>query len=607
VEFVDEYSKFSRKEQKCRLSLIDNISREEFEHRLQLLAYKRDEIEALCNQRELPIFDKLVLLGEEEPEFFEEVEEPEEEGQEEEFFPQQDFTPPEEQQMEEDDINEVPAWVRALITNQQTQLEAITRLLEMGAAQQRNGHDSRPIRTEHIYDFEPSDTADDMTYYFFLERINDMVAQYGENKVLPSLVTCLKNERAKTWYASLSKEDKNSLRESTQGWKTILKCDFGIKPFRAKQLAARETFAFAQGCSVLKYFDIKIACLRISEVDDEDMQCHEIKEGLRDPEFCTAMRLSAGDNTTSWMHQELISLESDCKALWQKSQRPVRPVFADRRNNGARQPGSAARSENKFSERGCSTSRGRGRSRGGSQFTPRNKERLAITASASTKPPRPCRFCGADHWDQECTYAATKPKASAYHCYNTDVSEEEFASAEDTYEALQSEVFAVAEDEREMSDDSQDSNESIDQYFDDCDDNESATSATAKFAPPPKAPPSTCESITHAYGHVILVDTTRKYACETCDHDYPTRNKLFAHLREKNHFKRAQTELLSDEVQVIESNAPTETMGTGYAFRDHNFTEIKYRLSKDNPEDYGCLDTGSGMSLIDEGLLSHLP
>jgi len=134
-----------------------------------------------------------VLLAEEEPEYFEEVEDPSE-PIEEELFEETMSTPP-----------SIPAWAQTIIQNQQAQLDNITRLLE---AQEENAggdaltqaapaRDNRPVRAEYIYDFSPADSPDDMSYHFFIERINDMVAQYDEERVLPSLVSCLKNERAR--------------------------------------------------------------------------------------------------------------------------------------------------------------------------------------------------------------------------------------------------------------------------------------------------------------------------------------------------------------------------------------------------------------------------
>ena len=72
-------------------------------------------------------------------------------------------------------------------------------------------------------------------------------------------------------------------------------------------------------------------------------------------------------------------------------------------------------------------------------------ERLAITASSSTTTPRPCRFCGDNHWDRDCTYY--RPNATAYHLYHVDTTEQEYGDAENIYKSLQSEVFSTREND----------------------------------------------------------------------------------------------------------------------------------------------------------------
>jgi len=201
------------------------------------------------------------------------------------------------------------------------------------------------------------------------------------------------------------------MRASTQGWKYILKRDFSIKLFRAKQLAAREKFSFSQGRSVLNYFDKKIACLRISGIEDEDMQCHEIKDGIKDPELRSLIRLHGADNTTAWLRQELIDTENDAKSLWQKNQRAAPPTRSQfqLRCGGARGASRSdtsllrdSRDERRFpakdkdkDKKGEAPHRGAMRGRG--TGSGRISERLAIAASASERPLRPCRFCGGNH------------------------------------------------------------------------------------------------------------------------------------------------------------------------------------------------------------------
>jgi len=567
------------------------------------------------------------LLAEEEPEYFEEVEDPSEPVEEELFEETSDMST----------SSSIPAWAQTIIQNQQAQLDNITRLLEVQEENAGDAHipaaparDNRPVRAEYIYDFSPADSPDDMSYHFFIERINDMVAQYDEERVLPSLVSCLKNERARMWYASLSDGDKNNMRASTQGWKNVLKRDFGIKPFRAKQLAAREKFSFSQGRSVLNYFDRKIACLRISGVEEEDMQCHEIKDGIKDPELRSLIRLHGADNSTAWLRQELIDTENDAKSLWQKNQRappPPRPQFQLRRG-GARganrsdasisrdfrdERRSPAKDKDKARDKkGEAPRRGamRGRGAGGG----RTSERLAITASASERPPRPCRFCGGNHWDRDCNYNRSKASVSAYHCYHLNIAEEAYEAAEQEYEALQAKVFHIAgnhssgeeeEDEDDVSEGVH-SNDDSDDYFESEDVNFAHSDA---LVVPNKRHATRTYFHAKVTGRVMHVDTTLKArACESCGKEFPSRNKLFAHLRTRRHQKKAEeTQIPSHEVEVIESDAPKEKVGTGYAFRDHHFTEIKYRLSLEHPEDWGCLDSGSSMSLVEESILSQLP
>ena len=160
---------------------------------------------------------------------------------------------------------------------------------------------------------------------------------------------------------------------------------------------------------MLNYFDKKIACLCISGVEDEDMQCHEIKDGIKDPELRSLIRLHGADNSTAWLRQELIDTENDAKSLWQKNQRappPARSQFQLRRGGARGADRSLLRdsrderrspAKDKEKDRKGETPRGQGRGAVRGRGAGRTSERLAITASASERPPRPCRFCGGNH------------------------------------------------------------------------------------------------------------------------------------------------------------------------------------------------------------------
>jgi len=191
-EFVLEYTRYPPKEQVRRLSLINNLPDDEFQRRLELLELGEAEIRVAINNQKLPLYDRLGLAGSTVPEFFEEVEEPAESLDPLEIFP--------EDESEHLEMADVPPWAQQILAQQNAQIKKFTQLLQNNINNNtNNGANEHPIRAEYIFDFTPSDSPDDTTYY---QRIVDMVAQYGGGKVLLSLVACLKNTRAKNWYTS---------------------------------------------------------------------------------------------------------------------------------------------------------------------------------------------------------------------------------------------------------------------------------------------------------------------------------------------------------------------------------------------------------------------
>src|SRR5271163_1326800 len=96
--------------------------------------------------------------------------------------------------------------------------------------------------------------------------------------------------------------------------------------------------------------------------------------------------------------------------------------------------------------------------------------------------------------------------------------------------------------------------------------------------------------------------------CRTCKETFPSRNALFAHIIKELHFLRSCITYKSFR-PVVASKAPRRKVGTGTAFKDFNYCEIGYQLSSKSPdsESWGCADTGSGMSLVDESVIQSIP
>ena len=92
--------------------------------------------------------------------------------------------------------------------------------------------------------------------------------------------------------------------------------------------------------------------------------------------------------------------------------------------------------------------------------------------------------------------------------------------------------------------------------------------------------------------------------CRTCKETFPSRNALFTHVNKELHFLRSPITSKSFR-PVVASKAPRQKVGTGTAFKDFNYCEVRYQLSPKSPdsESWGCADTGSGMSLVDESVI----
>ena len=139
------------------------------------------------------------------------------------------------------------------------------------------------------------------------------------------------------------------------------------------------------------------------------------------------------------------------------------------------------------------------------------------------------------------------------------------------------------------------------------------------FAKPQKSPPSSSTSPQNSATPSFVGFTRSLYsapppsACRTCRQQFPSRNALFVHLNATKHFlrlksilPRAKTSQTSS--RIITSNAPSENVGTGAAYKDFSYCEIQYKLTdQGGPASWGCADTGSGMSLVNRKALDSIP
>ena len=99
---------------------------------------------------------------------------------------------------------------------------------------------------------------------------------------------------------------------------------------------------------------------------------------------------------------------------------------------------------------------------------------------------------------------------------------------------------------------------------------------------------------------------TDKFSCNVCKTPFPSRNKLFLHLRDTKHQMSLRTVSPTTlfaahkdlSANVVYSCAPP-VVGSGMAFRSYNYLEIAMRPKPDAADQAVCVDTGCGMTCID--------
>jgi hypothetical protein len=134
--------------------------------------------------------------------------------------------------------------------------------------------------------FEPSKMPDPFAAIWFIDCITTAVHFYGEeNTLLVGLRRCC-NYIARDWLFSLSNEDRDALRESTQAWERLIRRDFMPPKHILLDQVDAETFDWAQDRTPYAYLMRKLLLLRFAGITDENRVVDELHRGFeRCPEL----------------------------------------------------------------------------------------------------------------------------------------------------------------------------------------------------------------------------------------------------------------------------------------------------------------------------------
>jgi hypothetical protein len=248
--------------------------------------------------------------------------------------------------------------------------------------------------------------------------------------------------------------------------------------------------------------------------------------------------------------------------------------------------------------------------------------------SYRVNPKRTCVHCGGWHYDSMCNMRnAATPRvhySETENCYiveetgdtEYDYQHQEFVNSFFTEGRTIDDFYRLCLTGEETEDDG---------YVIDCGLAEASPIRTYKSAPTTAVHNAKAvtfgknDKVKHRDKELTIHHVTEaRHACKRCPASFRKRNKLFAHLRDTNHYMASADDAPTptdiptpndpsheSDPEVVKSSA-TATFGTGYGFRTYNYLEMRVRLAKHGPDTWVCLDTGAGMSLIDRQWLTEL-
>lgn len=241
----------------------------------------------------------------------------------------------------------------------------------------------RRLKPDDVMVFDPQDVDVNL----FTQRLRFVANHEGVYPVLSVLPFCLKG-RAREWHTTLGPHAQAAMSTSFDSALLMLEREFRKDPIQAREDANRLRFSFSSSTSLPEYLTKKVSLLRAAGAYDLEGLKYDLWYGLEDglaslapiipyeplEDFCTRIRSLESGARRTWMathHQE--TRRRDFPAT---DAGPYDRTFRPRRAVPAMDP--APRTE-------------------------QQRQPLTPTQRQPRQLSRPCRHCGGQHYDNQCT------------------------------------------------------------------------------------------------------------------------------------------------------------------------------------------------------------
>ncbi|RPA72726.1 hypothetical protein BJ508DRAFT_334775 [Ascobolus immersus RN42] len=235
--------------------------------------------------------------------------------------------------------------------------------------------------------------------YPFLKEIEDTVQTSGVDArdIVLMIPRCLSGVAA-SWYAGLEREDKKFMLASVDNFMAALKEEYPAQTRAQKKDAVAYAYDPDVHADIREYYYKKIEMMRSAEpgISEEDL-IMEIYLGLEDK----APGIAASVTVTTFTELSEFKTELFFKA------ESYRHMIAFRRAGKKKEKGRSDSKRSTKAKRSSSTSKGY--QKGKEEKKPFERKKRVVRPSELPQG-RPCRHCGSDHFDDECSSKGTEEK-----------------------------------------------------------------------------------------------------------------------------------------------------------------------------------------------------
>jgi transposase InsO family protein len=414
-----------------------------------------------------------------------------------------------------------------------------------------------PIKASDVGTFNPTSMPDAAAAILFIDKIQDAVKQYGEDRTLLVLKRCCNNDIASSWLTGLDAQDRDALITSAEAWERLLRRDFMPKLADLEAKAKEEVFKWSQNRTPSQYVSDKIKLLRIAGITNPDAVVYELHKGFsRCPELQIPLTQAVREtgNDLARYRREVLNYQDMAKLQYEYNQRSGNRTYAPR-DRTTLPTGSAPNADTNNQIPSTRTS------------PPKDRVRK-----------RKCRnfpHCGdGEHWDFECKIKG-RPRESkrAYYAVPDDDSDE-----------LGHELYVEMRDE----DYQLETEYALDQnaHF------ARAYCVTQGFF---------VNNSTKANEKTSRATTPKPSECRGCHEAFPSRSRLHAHLLASGHNRVASRAHFA----VIKSKhvAPLDHEAR---LASYHYAEAQFVLHPGSTDTrVCCMDSGYGNSAVDAGFIAR--